>query len=218
MPTSLAHAAPVLRAPHRFAAARDDTCLPARLYRARQVHGTAVLTVDGSESVEAIADRPADAIVTRTPGVAVSVRTADCVPVLLHEQRRGGVAAVHAGWRGLVAGVVEAAVSTLLGSRGHASDLRAAIGPCIGPCCFEVGPEVAREFEVRFVIAGEPRPHVDLPAAVRAVLSRCGVGVDETEAFEPACTRCDPRGFFSYRRSGPGTAHHWHYISPPSVD
>ncbi len=106
-----------------------------RVVQTTQVHGARVVPADAAPG------EAADAVVARggSSPVAVGVRVADCVPVLLADARSGDVAAVHAGWRGVVAGVVPAAVAAL----GPAPSLVAAVGPCIGACCFEVGLDVA---------------------------------------------------------------------------
>jgi YfiH family protein len=141
------------------------------------------------------------------------VFTADCVPVLLADPRTGACAAVHAGWRGVVAGVAGAAVRALI--EGHGSrpaDLRVALGPCIGICCFEVGPEVAAAFAaarppaggegvVHTIAGGRPgHPHIDLRRALALELAGLGVPAQQVDVSS-ACTRCDPeRRFYSYRR------------------
>jgi hypothetical protein len=173
--------------------------------------------VTGDEPLDAVLARDADALIARRPGIRVGVRTADCVPILIEAPADGACAAVHAGWRGLVAGVVEATVDAL-GARAIEPDaLRAAIGPCIGPCCFEVGDEVAVRFD-GFVVKGRAgaRPHVDLPAAARAALRRAGVLA--VDAGPVACTRCDPRRYHSYRRDGPGTPQHLSHIAVPALN
>ena len=163
-----------------------------RLVTAKQVHGArAVLAGEAS-------GQEADAIVCRASptdaAIAVGIATADCVPVLLGDEASGDVAAIHAGWRGVVGGVVKAGVD-LLGGR----QLVAAIGPCIAACCFEVGPEVADA--VGFVVkrTGD-KAYVDLRAAVRAQLRGLGVEDARIEDVE-GCTKHDPR-FHSYRRDG----------------
>ncbi len=140
-----------------------------------------------------------DALVTRRPGLALSVAAADCVPVVV--AGAGRVAVVHAGWRGIAAGVVDRAVERL----GEAAGLQAWIGPAIGPCCYEVGPEVARRVEAASgpsaVRAGERgRPHLDLPGAVGLQLA--ARGVDRVRDFA-TCTRCHPELLWSYRGEGP---------------
>ncbi|MFO0630797.1 MAG: polyphenol oxidase family protein [Polyangiales bacterium] len=168
----------------------------AGLRTCRQVHGAAVC-VDPHPGEGTRLE--ADALVLRAGG-AVAVRTADCASILLGDPRTGAVAAVHAGWRGVVAGVIPAAVSALVGARG--GELRAALGPCIGPCCFEVGPEVAAALsDACGVDVSRPgrgaRPHVDLGAAVLAQLAARGVQGVETVG---GCTVCAPTGWHSYRR------------------
>jgi hypothetical protein len=150
----------------------------------RQVHGAAVREDgDGEE---------ADAQITRRPGVAPMVLTADCMPIALAAP--GGAGMVHAGWRGLADGVVEAAVAALGGVTA------AAIGPCARGCCYEVGDEVREALGL--APAGGPAL-VDLPALARERLARLGVdAVHDTEL----CTMCtEPSLFFSHRRDGPRT-------------
>lgn len=150
---------------------------------ARQVHGNGVAECD-----PAIADvGDADALVARDRGLVAGVLTADCVPVLLWGPE--GVAAVHAGWRGVVAGAVDAAMGRL--GAVHA----AWVGPSIHACCYEVGPEVTSAFESQGLPITDPW-HVDPARAVIAQLRRAGV---ERVAASGLCTSCDPR-FFSHRR------------------
>jgi YfiH family protein len=129
------------------------------------------------------------------------------------------VAAVHAGWRGVVAGVIPAAIDVMAGRGVKASDLRAAIGPAIDPCCFEVGSEVAetlaRAVRRREIIVdrGEgAKPHVDLRAASRWVLIDSGVRPEHIEIVGP-CTRCSAELFHSYRREGGGVGRQFSVIS-----
>lgn len=175
---------------------------PERLHQCAQVHG-GVAHAPAPEAPPADTLRvEADALVARAPGVAVAIRVADCVPVLLADPATGHVAAAHAGWRGVVAGVVGAALDAL-GSRDPGA-LVAVIGPSIGPCCFEVGDAVAAEIAAATdasVVARRAgdKPRVDLWRAVEAQLR--GRGVTRVEAVG-RCTACDPAGFFSYRRDG----------------
>ena len=115
---------------------------PERLFERSQVHGAAVYTVHKSDEPARVREGQSDAIVTRESGSAVGVRVADCVPVLIADTKTGAVAAVHAGWRGVVANVITAALDALTHER---EGLIAAIGPSIGPCCFEVGDDVAQQ-------------------------------------------------------------------------
>jgi YfiH family protein len=183
------------------------------LYVARQVHGTAVTRVRAGDDAAAIARVEADALITGDPGVALGVFVADCIPAVVVDPRTGAIAAAHAGWRGTVAGVLPAVVRALATEFGaRPADLRVALGPAIGPCCFEVGPEVAREFEAVLsgaadaadVVMPSPRGvagkwHVDLKSANRLLLARAGVGPDAIDAMAD-CTCHDGGRFFSYRR------------------
>jgi purine-nucleoside/S-methyl-5'-thioadenosine phosphorylase / adenosine deaminase len=157
---------------------------PGDLSWAHQIHSARVLEV----TAHGRAGR-GDALVRRSSG-ALGVLTADCVPVVLAGE--DGVAAAHAGWRGLAAGVVEATVERLGGAHS------AWIGPSIKACCYEVGDEVIDAFRARRLpIAGPGR--VDPAGAARAALERSGL---ERIAVSDVCTACD-RGYFSYRRDGP---------------
>jgi copper oxidase (laccase) domain-containing protein len=125
------------------------------------------------------------------------VRTADCLPLVLASPGEG-IAVVHAGWRGLAAGIVEAAVATFRKPEA----LAAVLGPAIGPCCFEVGAEVADRFPgsvVRF--EGAPRPHVDLPGNTRQRLGRAGLAPGSI-VDGPGCSRCHQHLLPSHRGSG----------------
>jgi len=144
----------------------------------------------------------ADALITRVPGLTLQVRVADCLPVLVAGP--GGVAAIHAGWRGAAGRIVTAALERLIALTGDTPDQLAAwIGPAIGTCCFEVGDEVAAAFPERFRRAGPRRAHVDLAAAVASELRAAGLpdgAVDRTRY----CTRCHQHLWHSYRGSKGG--------------
>jgi len=149
-----------------------------------------------------VADRPSgcvgqgDALLTRRPGVAVSVRTADCFPILLADRHCRVVAAVHAGWRGTAARIVVVVLEKMRAQFGSApGDVFAAIGPGIGVCCYQVGPDVA----LRFQLHGQVR--LDLAAANRNQLLQAGVPGIQVE-MPSVCTFCDAGRFHSYRREG----------------
>jgi YfiH family protein len=171
------------------------------IVQVKQVHGARAVEASQASGEEG------DAIVARAGAgpVAVGVRTADCVPVLVACVRSGDVAAIHAGWRGVVAGVVRAGVESLRAS--EAPRLAAAIGPCIGACCFEVGRDVATRIAEACGDAGVvdreagEKAYVDLRRAVRAQLRALGVE-DALIDDVPGCTRCDAASFHSYRRDG----------------
>jgi len=163
------------------------------LVTVKQVHGVNLVQVkDARRDVEA------DGILTNVPGDHALILVADCAPVLLARRDSAMVGAVHAGWRGAVAGIASRAVA-LMGT----SDVVVAIGPCIGPCCFEVGPEVA---EAAAKVGGSdvviPRaggnPHVDLAGIVAADLEKAGVSARHIDILR-ICTRCTSE-FFSHRR------------------
>lgn len=169
--------------------------LPAEPLWLHQVHGAGVIDADKSASLTG------DAAVTRRAGVVCAVMTADCLPILLCDRSGSCVAAVHAGWRGLAGGVVEAAVAALDGT-----DLMAWLGPAIGPEAFEVGEDVRRVFCDRsgdcssaFSRTSGDRWRADLYEIARRVLRRAGV----REVYGGGCcTHSDPERFYSYRRDG----------------
>ncbi|HTW12906.1 MAG TPA: peptidoglycan editing factor PgeF, partial [Solirubrobacteraceae bacterium] len=156
-----------------------------------QVHGTAVAVAGGASAGE-----PADAVVTRERGRAAAVLTADCVPILIS----GGdaVAAVHAGWKGLRAGVIDNSVRVLRDQMAnHEAALTAVIGPAAGACCYEVGEELHDAFARRGQDFRQGA-NLDLHAIARAQLAHAGVG---TIIDGGICTICsDPNLLFSHRR------------------
>lgn len=161
-----------------------------RLALNRQVHSTLVHRAEAGRRGE-----PGDGLWTDEPGVPVLAMTADCLPIALvrEDGAAPAVAVLHAGWRGLLAGIVAEGVGALGGG------VRAALGPAIGPCCYEVGREVAEPFARAFgpdVLRGR---NVDLWAAAERAL--CGAGVEAVERFE-LCTACNAELFFSHRRTG----------------
>lgn len=161
---------------------------PERLALNRQVHSTLV-----HRAVAGARGEPGDGLWTDEPGLPVLAMTADCLPIALVRVERPAVAVLHAGWRGLLAGIVEA------GARAVGGTIRAAIGPAIGPCCYEVGPEVARPFRETFgedVLDGD---RLDLWTAAEQALRAAGVA---EVARHDHCTACDPERFFSHRRTG----------------
>jgi YfiH family protein len=159
---------------------------------ARQVHGSHVLHVDGATTPGATEE--ADGLATTRAGVALLVLTADCLPVALAAP--GAVAMVHAGWRGLWDGALEAGVAALRALTGdHGGPLHAAIGPGAGACCYEVGDEVAARFPAW---AHRPGRRIDLKGVAAARLREAGVaGVVDVDR----CTMCEPGTFFSHRAS-----------------
>jgi YfiH family protein len=207
--------------------ARAVEVAPSDLLQARQVHGVEVSigrSGDGERS-------QADILLARDEALAVAVRVADCVPLLVADVRTGAVAAVHAGWRGLAARAPVVAVRALAGEFGsRPGDLMAAFGPSIGACCYEVGSEVKQRFAASGVPSAaldrwfferpiasranprlpglpregrEGRSYFDGWAAVRDQLA--DAGVQPARIFGPdLCTASHPGAFCSFRRDGPG--------------
>ena len=178
-----------------------------QVYVPQQVHERGVVVVDGGVSAAQIALTPADAVVSDGPGLACAVRTADCVPILMADRQTRRVAAIHAGWRGVVQGITRATVEALCERGSRPEQLIAAIGPHISMAAFEVGDEVARELAGASSAQGVieqhdgQKPHVALARIVRAQLVELGVPGDQVEEL-PGCTFTDAGSFFSYRRDG----------------
>lgn len=162
-----------------------------------QVHGTKI--VDASEWH---AQLSADALATSQPEVRIAVKTADCVPILLADPVRRVVAAVHAGWRGTASAIASHAVSELGRRYGcKSADLLAALGPSIGPCCFEVDPDAGLRFHAIFPERRDlhQRTTIDLREANRRLLVQAGL-VPANVAAEAPCTCCGGKEFYSWRR------------------
>ncbi|HWF10633.1 MAG TPA: peptidoglycan editing factor PgeF [Bryobacteraceae bacterium] len=174
-----------------------DSILPAGIRTVKQIHSNVV-----REAANAGPACEADALVSSQPGVLVGVKTADCVPVLLADPVTHTVAAIHAGWRGSAANIAAESLREMSARREtRPHDVYAAIGPSIGVCCYEVGPEVARHFgawipEMRN--ASGP-VHLDLLAVNEKQLRDMGV-VNIWRSG--ACTFCRAERFFSFRREG----------------
>jgi hypothetical protein len=156
----------------------------------RQVHSAVCVQASGRAGVLG----EGDALLENRPGSVVAVKTADCLPILRVDEGHGAVAAVHAGWRGTVAGIARRAVEAMRAEFGaRPGELHAAIGPGIGKCCYEVGPEVAAQF------GQQGRAHVDLAAANRRQLMDAGVTPERIYASN-LCTMCRCEEFHSFRR------------------
>jgi YfiH family protein len=169
-----------------------DSVLPTHLTTVRQVHSANILDACGRKG-EQIGE--GDAIISAEPGVAIGIKTADCVPILLADPGTRLIGCVHAGWRGTSANIIGATVEALQSRGVRVHDLCVAIGPSIGSCCYEVGPEVARRFDRwRPESAGLK---LDLPAINEIQLLEAGV-VAIWKSGD--CTYCQPGKFFSYRR------------------
>lgn len=178
----------------------------ARLVTLNQTHSATVLTLDAPP-----AGRPqADAMVTRTPGLGLGILTADCQPVLFADRRAGVIGAAHAGWRGALAGVLEATLEAMEALGAHREDIAAAIGPTISQRAYEVGPEFLDTFLAedpdygRFFASGQnsadggDRVRFDLPSFGLHRLRAAGIGHAEWTGH---CTYSDPARFYSFRRT-----------------
>lgn len=201
----------------------------ARLVRVRQVHGVDVLV--RRVGAPAAPDRPdADIIISNDASVAIAIQAADCVPLLVADRRSGVVAAAHAGWRGLAANVPETTVDALVREFGsRPQDLFVALGPSVGPCCYEVGADVRERLQSAGTAEGlmtrwfhaRPEPsarnpsmaglppvraghwYFDLWSAARDRLEAAGVPSDQIHTAE-LCTASHPHVLCSYRRDGRG--------------
>ena len=173
------------------------------LVRMRQVHSADVFEARKAN----FRDWPeADIAVSHDPAVAVSVRVADCVPILLADRRSGAIAAIHAGWKGTAAGASMVAVQSLTSRFGTSpEDVIAAVGPSIGPCCYEVGPDLATHFASHAQgsswFTRDAKPHLDLWRATRDQLACAGVPPQQIHVCA-LCTFDHPALFHSYRRDG----------------
>ncbi|MDQ3070423.1 MAG: peptidoglycan editing factor PgeF [Acidobacteriota bacterium] len=199
-----------LRQKNIEAFARDLGVEPPALRRAAQVHGCGVLVISGGDMPPQILPS-ADAVVSGAPGTACAVQIADCVPILVAGEN--AVAAIHAGWRGTAAGVVAEAVRALAAIGSTTPTLVAAIGPSIGPCCYQVDDRVRDAFrasaqwgaaEGAFAPDGAGFWRLDVAAVNRRMLESLGVPREQIHA-SGLCTACDRGRFYSYRAEGAGT-------------
>jgi YfiH family protein len=176
---------------HGFGTRLSD--IPARfanLATLRQIHSSSCVAAEGRNGILG----EGDAVLENAPGSVVAIKTADCIPVLLVDPRSRAVAAVHAGWRGTAAQIVTRAAEAMARRFGtSAEDLHAAIGPGIGACCYEVGPEVREQF------GGQGRGPLDLAAENVRQLEKAGVTRARIYASN-LCTMCRNREFHSFRR------------------
>ena len=173
---------------------------PVALVGVHQYHSAEVVNMTGPTDL-----RPkADAMVTATPGLALSILTADCQPVLFADAQNGVIGAAHAGWGGALGGVLESTIDAMEGLGAARDDIKAVIGPCISQAAYEVGPDYMDRFldddpeNARFFAQGEgDRVQFDLPGYGLKRLRDAGVQAEWTRH----CTYSDPARFFSYRRS-----------------
>jgi purine-nucleoside/S-methyl-5'-thioadenosine phosphorylase / adenosine deaminase len=174
-----------------------------------QVHGTDVLVIDRPVAGTQTFEGGWDALVTDQPGVLLTVRTADCVPVLIHDPVHGVAAAVHAGWRGAIAGIVSNTLAVMRRRFGsQPASLRMSIGPSVGSCCYEVDEPVLSRLRAGYAdwrsLVQETKPgsaRLNLRGLVRGQAQSAGVREDGIHGVS-LCTSCHPDLFYSYRRDG----------------
>lgn len=168
----------------------DIPALFGNLATLKQVHSATCVDAGGRCGILG----EGDALLEDTPGAVIAVKTADCIPILLVDERHRAVAAVHAGWRGTAAGIADQALKRMAARFGTApADVHAAIGPGIGACCYEVGPEVSAQFGI------EGRAHLDLPGINRRRLEEIGIPASRIYVSN-LCTMCRGDEFHSFRR------------------
>lgn len=191
-----------------------------RLVTVQQTHGSDILAIDApNDDYSHFLELEADAIITNQPGVMIGVTVADCVPVLLFDPVKGVIGAVHAGWQGCAAQITRQAVQgmeQLFGSRPQ--DVQAAIGPCIGPCCYEVDQLVKDGFDKKLTpwepVVKSSAPgkwRLDMALVNRLQLEEAGV---PSAAIQTAgiCVCCHRELFFSYRRDNGETGRQMGFI------
>ncbi len=192
--------------------------LPGIPHRARQMHGTHVLVCHGKGSPH---HRHAD-ILIGMDGASVSVRVADCVPVLLADPAARMIAAIHAGWRGTAARIVIHAVAAMQRYGANPARILAFIGPSIGSCCFEIDTSTAKRLSQccdgahRFIHHSENTVHADLAGINTRQLNLAGVTQSHIEQVM-ACTCCDEKYFYSWRRDGKQSGRHLAVVALPDA-
>ncbi|MDO8520403.1 MAG: polyphenol oxidase family protein, partial [Deltaproteobacteria bacterium] len=147
-----------------------------------------------------------DALITQEPGTIIGIRTADCVPLLAYDPQRKAVAAIHAGWKGVLVGIIEASIQAMQKDfKTDPTNLIVAVGATLCPACFEMGPEVAADFQKKFgpklpITHGkDDRSHLDLKHACEIILTGLGIQTANIE-YLPYCNKCREDLFFSFRR------------------
>ncbi len=186
---------------------------PDALVVTKHVHGIGVYRVGDD-----MPDPPEfDGLVSDRPGTVLGAFAADCVPIVFADPVAKICGACHAGWRGTVAGVGREVVKGMVELGSDPANIRVALGPSIGPCCFEVGPEVVEQFVDALgrlpglVVDGPKKEHIDLRVAMRSILEAEGVRPEHIDT-DPPCTKCHPDKYFSYRRDGKGGGVHMGFI------
>ena len=175
----------------------------------KQIHSTRVVVFDGPVKAEVISQGEGDALVTNQTQFLLVVRTADCVPILLVDHKTGVIGAIHAGWRGAVGGIVAKTIETCVEQFGsNVAHMHMAIGPSIGPCCYEIDAQVIEPLQTCYpdwlgVLqeTKEGKGMLDLKKLIWHQILASGIPEQQVERIEE-CTRCRDDLFFSYRREG----------------
>ena len=186
-------------------------------HQARQIHATDHLLCSGPGAIH---DAHADILITSETACPIAARTADCLPLLLADPIAGVVAAVHAGWRGTAQRIAARAVDLLKEHGCRAENIYAALGPVIGPCCFEVDRDVAEQLAASTeggteAISHGEKPHADLATLNSMQLAEAGISSNHIEAHR-LCTCCYPQRFFSYRRDHGKSGRHLAVVALPA--
>lgn len=167
----------------------------------RQVHGNKIIVAE-----ETLRDghvlKEADGLITQALGLPLAIRSADCLPVFLYDEKHNGIGLIHVGWKGGQANIVGQAIKLIKKQwQADPKNVKVTFGPAIRSCCYEVGGEF-QGFFPKDLAARNSRYYLDLPQMIRNQLLSCGV--NETNIYDcDICTCCDP-GFFSFRREGEG--------------
>lgn len=183
-----------------------------------QVHGDTIVTVCKGDNAADIRRQKGDALITAERGLKIGVRTADCLPLILYAPDIGMIATVHAGWRGTVKKIGLKVIECLVKQGASTRRMLAALGPCIGGDCYEVGPEVTAEFRRQFdaadafLKAGQGnRSYLDITKANGLMLG--GAGLEEKNIWSSKlCTLCHPESFHSFRRDRAKTGRLYSWI------
>ena len=168
------------------------------IFSPRQTHSAEIILVDQRSSIR---NPVADGLMCQSSGICLTVRTADCVPILFADTSIGLCGAVHAGWRGMTSGIIEEMFSLAGKLRSIPENLLVYLGPSIGACCFEVGDEVCALIDDEYVINRSGRNYVDLSNAIRNKVLKFGVN-ESNVLVSGDCTFCGKERFYSYRRDG----------------
>ena len=211
---------------HGFSGRQDEGKLPENIVTLKQIHTDEVVMVDrihplpvspstysgqasspqGGGKIQKTNEKQkeGDALVTKEKNILIGIRTADCVPLLVYDPAQNIIAAIHAGWRGVIAGIIENTLLKLNELGSDSSNLVVAIGPSLCQKCFEVGPEVKEIFEKKFGSdlsfqkGRDDRIHINLASACQIILEKNGVSSGQIEILS-YCTKCHQDQFYSYR-------------------